>query len=640
MALHLDQNTINAPGACFSAVGPGGAVNNNQQYLTTNRNDNRQQNRNTIGILNLTIGKSTASGDGSGNRQGCLTELTKRMAPGASYDAAQRGDPPPRCHEETRKVIRSQLTTWCETMSSDSSDCVRLLTGPAGTGKSAIVQTVVEELVRKNRLAASFFFMRANSDLNTINKFVPSIAYQLAMTHAEFRAIVTDVLAVDTAVFKKKTIQGQWQKLVLDPLCRMKPSPTPIVIVIDGIDQCRSPSQQIKLLKLVLDSTKQLGSSVRFLIGARPEPRIIRVFDESGLDDAHRIRLGESESDYTDISTFLRFSFNRIYDYRQQHHTLPSFSSVPAPWPSAEILNELVQRAAGKFAFAVEAISFVDNDNEDPRARLQLLMNPSPRTYISWPWLSRVFESDKFSLARAIRNVINTSDFRAANSRANPATGHSLPPPCVKSSQINAESIPSTLVDNPIPTYPTARVYTNHSPVSTSDVPLFGPTHDPNRSAIPISTSTISDNTYHPNHSPISISTIETFRTTNDPFRSPVSISTATKFGDTYNPNHSPVSISTIETFGSTHGPYRSLASISTAGMSGSTCNPDRSPIFISTAKIYGTTHDPNPSLASISTATISDSTQEPDGSSTPTSIGTIGPPTPSTPTLEPVVEH
>ncbi|TFK71065.1 hypothetical protein BDN72DRAFT_486773 [Pluteus cervinus] len=110
MSLQFDQSPINSPGASFTTVGPGGMVNNSQQYTTNTSNlrqrpDNRQKNSN-FGIVNLTLGNSNTRGDDA-ERTDCPAKLVEKVSPGASYDVTERGNPP-LCHEETRKVVRRQ----------------------------------------------------------------------------------------------------------------------------------------------------------------------------------------------------------------------------------------------------------------------------------------------------------------------------------------------------------------------------------------------------------------------------------------------------------------------------------------------------------------------------------------------------
>jgi len=65
--------------------------------------------------------------------------------------------PQPKCHPSTRERILQRLLDWVE---SDSPERILWLSGSAGTGKSAIAQTISERCKRNGCLAATFFFFR------------------------------------------------------------------------------------------------------------------------------------------------------------------------------------------------------------------------------------------------------------------------------------------------------------------------------------------------------------------------------------------------------------------------------------------------------------------------------------------------
>ncbi|TFK19590.1 hypothetical protein FA15DRAFT_697413 [Coprinopsis marcescibilis] len=61
------------------------------------------------------------------------------------------------------------------------------LSGPFGTGKSAIQQTIAERCDEAGTLAASFFFSHQSSERNNSRKFVPTVAWQVAKSVPDAR---------------------------------------------------------------------------------------------------------------------------------------------------------------------------------------------------------------------------------------------------------------------------------------------------------------------------------------------------------------------------------------------------------------------------------------------------------------------
>ncbi|KAF9443493.1 hypothetical protein P691DRAFT_622128, partial [Macrolepiota fuliginosa MF-IS2] len=67
--------------------------------------------------------------------------LEDRRIPGAEIDSSTRY-PPPKCHPSTREDLRSRITKWL--MGDNYERNILCLLGPAGTGKSAVAQTIAE----------------------------------------------------------------------------------------------------------------------------------------------------------------------------------------------------------------------------------------------------------------------------------------------------------------------------------------------------------------------------------------------------------------------------------------------------------------------------------------------------------------
>ncbi|KAJ7093805.1 hypothetical protein C8R44DRAFT_561741, partial [Mycena epipterygia] len=64
--------------------------------------------------------------------------------------------PQPRCHPETRTKMLDDMFEWA--IADDSPRSIRWLHGPAGAGKSAIMQSLCQRLHEAGHLGGSFFF--------------------------------------------------------------------------------------------------------------------------------------------------------------------------------------------------------------------------------------------------------------------------------------------------------------------------------------------------------------------------------------------------------------------------------------------------------------------------------------------------
>ncbi|KAF8160412.1 hypothetical protein BJ912DRAFT_805717, partial [Pholiota molesta] len=69
-------------------------------------------------------------------------ELQMASAPSAFHNSSARFDPP-KCHPNTRVAVLEYFMGWIFG-SNDSEALILWLYGPAGSGKSAILQTIAE----------------------------------------------------------------------------------------------------------------------------------------------------------------------------------------------------------------------------------------------------------------------------------------------------------------------------------------------------------------------------------------------------------------------------------------------------------------------------------------------------------------
>jgi RecA/RadA recombinase len=73
--------------------------------------------------------------------------------------------------------------------------------GPAGSGKTAIAQSIAEACQQQGRLAASFFFGRTAHGRNDTTRFIATIAYQLSRFMPETCDCIMSAIEQNPAVF-------------------------------------------------------------------------------------------------------------------------------------------------------------------------------------------------------------------------------------------------------------------------------------------------------------------------------------------------------------------------------------------------------------------------------------------------------
>jgi len=265
--------------------------------------------------------------------------------------------------QDTRVELRKQIMDWCD---DPNSRCIFWLNGMAGTGKSTISRTIARELAEKKRLAASFFFTRGKKDISHSRKFFTTVAAQLAISLPVLRASISDAIDNNADIFKQG-LREQWSQLILNPLKNAPTQSIQLVVVIDALDECDS-MQDIQLILLLLEEAKDLATvRIKIFLTSRPE---IPIFD------GFRQLSGEAYQDFilhnipldtvnADISTFFR---RKLSPLKAKH-------GLGTPWPDEQIIEQLVERAAGLFIYAATTLRFIQDGIDGPEEPLSLVLS-------------------------------------------------------------------------------------------------------------------------------------------------------------------------------------------------------------------------------------------------------------------------
>ncbi|KAJ7909180.1 hypothetical protein B0H13DRAFT_1616790 [Mycena leptocephala] len=246
-----------------------------------------------------------------------------------------------------------------ETDSYDIEPTILWVHGPAGAGKTAIMETLSLRLEKAGRLGGSFFFKRGHPTRGNAKVLFATIALQLAVNSPQLKLRISRTVE-ENPTLVGRSLRVQLRELILKPCLGLEDLPW--VIIIDGLDECEGQNVQQEILRLIRYSTQQ-RRPLRFLIASRPEAHIREVFDELSFNGLYRgFNVEES---FDDVRTYLLAEFARIH---REHSTM---AAVQKPWPSEEIINRLVRKSSGYFIYASTVIKFVDDKYFRPTRRLE-----------------------------------------------------------------------------------------------------------------------------------------------------------------------------------------------------------------------------------------------------------------------------
>lgn len=307
---------------------------------------------------------ATIPGRGMGIQQLHNSSLPQAIQRSPSHD-------PPKCFPGTREVYIQNIVDWASGGWVSLQARVLWMWGAAGVGKSAVAQASAERLKDLGQLGASFFFFRPN-EWNDPDKVFLTIAYQLATRFSNYRKLLDAIILQDHLVLEKSMYDQFWELLV-KPLgelsARGQGVDTNAVIVIDGLDECRSMASQTKIIELVVTSIHQQTTPFMWAIFSRREPHIASAFSsELAAAVSLQLTLPISRDVNSDIELYLRDSFAMI----RAKHSLPPTTI----WPSENDILRLIELSSGTFVYAATSVRFIDLDTgaSGPKERLRSML--------------------------------------------------------------------------------------------------------------------------------------------------------------------------------------------------------------------------------------------------------------------------
>ncbi|KAF2477358.1 uncharacterized protein BDR25DRAFT_330198, partial [Lindgomyces ingoldianus] len=271
----------------------------------------------------------------------------------------------PTCLSNTRVNLLREIYNWAD---GQDERYIFWLNGLAGTGKSTIARTVADRFDKQKHLGASFFFSRGGGDVGRAEKFVTSIAVQLAEKVPSLCQHICDAIK-EHGNIASQSLRYQWDHLVLGPLSKLDSNGRLYVLVVDALDEC-DDDNNIQIIVKLLTETRSLKSvQLRVFLTSRLEIPIRSAFHQVP-DAEHRDLVLHNISPSIidqDIYTFLEYNLGHI---GQERNLGPS-------WPGKDIVECLVHNASGLFIWAATACRFIREGKRFAVERLDTLIHSS-----------------------------------------------------------------------------------------------------------------------------------------------------------------------------------------------------------------------------------------------------------------------
>jgi hypothetical protein len=291
--------------------------------------------------------------------------LQRESVDGAAYNfrppkkdskSRVRGKESPECLQGTRVNLLKEIEEWS---ADPEGRYIFWLNGMAGTGKSTIARTVARKLDTKGCLGANFFFSRDSVDLNNAERFFITLACHLTRVSPTLKSYICDAIA-DPPEINTVKLQDRWERLILRPLKKLDNSlsPSPLVLVIDALDECDEDDVR-EILRIFTKAEDLKTIQLRVFITSRPETLVRSGFDEMPEIVRRDLELHNIPSPIVgqDIARFLTYELRKI---RKN-------------WPSKQDIDILAKRADCLFIYAATVCRFIAQSRHPERRLSQLL---------------------------------------------------------------------------------------------------------------------------------------------------------------------------------------------------------------------------------------------------------------------------
>ncbi|KAF5309488.1 hypothetical protein D9619_012439 [Psilocybe cf. subviscida] len=310
------------------------------------------------GSFNVTTNYSTVNGPS-------LDAVYRRVAPNAILNAGGRADEA-RCHPGTRKEVLSRIEKWRDAQDRQTPPMF-WLSGPAGAGKTAIVQTIAERCNAQRIPQANFFFFRTDNSRNNISPLVATLVHQITLLYPSLRNPVATVLSTNPLILDS-SLEDQLIQLIVAPLQAIRkssPSYAPPLLLIDGLDECKSEDKhsQQQILHAFDKALVEYPCLFRLLVASRDESQIQVAFNDI-YSPLLPLYLNNKYLPKNDIRSFVNDEFKRL---RKTH---PLAYTLDAIWPSVEDIEGIVWKSSGQFIYAATIMRFIFNSSASPALSL------------------------------------------------------------------------------------------------------------------------------------------------------------------------------------------------------------------------------------------------------------------------------
>lgn len=255
--------------------------------------------------------------------------------------------PEKRCLQGTRRHLLQSITEkllGAVDTEGEQPKRIVLLTGVAGSGKSAVAHEIAHYFRSLHRLGGSFCFNASRQTELSMDRFLSTISHGLADLDVGWKNALVEVIKPAKDIRTTSSPKMQFDNFIVKPAEKLE-FIGPIVVVVDAIDEVADEDRDSLLDCLSrLAEDKDLPNNIRFLVTSRPDGRTVKELQTRNNVDSMDISVEKADDD---IGLFVEHQLKK--------------KSAEVEW--AEIENDwvpyLTQYAEGLFQWAATACAFI-----------------------------------------------------------------------------------------------------------------------------------------------------------------------------------------------------------------------------------------------------------------------------------------
>ena len=265
-------------------------------------------------------------------------------------------------------MIIEEITQWVNSPNGDDAPRMFLLSGMAGSGKSAIAHTISELFYGQKRLGSSYCFARADQVNRRPDNLLSTIALNIADVDEHWKKSLANIVKGDRSLRTTVSVTEQFKNFILGP-AKALTTVGPILVVIDALDESAEGQSRKDLLDTLAKGIPDLPPNFRIFMTARPEPDIVSAFKNNRQSKYKYMDTIDEASNKADITLFI------------ETHLSDVSSSLEEKWPNKRWCQMLVESSDGLFQWASTACQAIKDPEGvfPPTERLSSLVKPSAR---------------------------------------------------------------------------------------------------------------------------------------------------------------------------------------------------------------------------------------------------------------------